>query len=312
MTIRVSEFGFGEDDPMTAQSVATPGLAGIRPLAWILIVAAIAAAAIAAVGQGLLRSAFVVEPISISNMVGSAAGFALAAALLIGADRWPSGRAWLLGAAVALTLWGALEVVLQIRFITMQADPRVAGDLETAGLFGRTFVSLGSLAVGTGLAAAGLWRARPPAEARRADTPVAVAIGVIAAVAIGGSVALGLVEASTGPAALLTIAYNALFGLVSLATALLVAAASRYRPFGHHLPELAIFAGALALLLVAAVRPWTLVLVPLEIDFETSKILFGVPQIVGVIGTVLVVTGFASGRPALGAGSADGPLSRRD
>ncbi len=72
---------------MTAQSVGGSKPGAIQPVAWLLIVAAIAGAAITVFVHGPINRTPLLEPIVIANVIGSAAGFALAAGLVIGADR---------------------------------------------------------------------------------------------------------------------------------------------------------------------------------------------------------------------------------
>ncbi len=283
---------------MTAQSMDRPRSTGIPPVTWLLVAGAIAAAGLNAAGRGLLAGGFALEPVAVADVIGSAAGLALAAAIVVSVDRWPAGRAWLLGGAIAWALSGVLELVIQVWFIASYADPRVLSDLETAGLYTRGIVGLGALAVGTGLAAVGLWRARPHAYPHRADPVVIGTVGIFAAVAVAGSIGVSFRTAAFSPMPQVEILQNFLLATVSLATAGLAAAASRYRPFGHHLPELAILGGGLLYLIMAAIRPWTLLLIPLDGSaLEGSAILFGVPLVLGAIGTVVMVIGFGSGRP---------------
>ncbi len=283
---------------MTAQRLDRPRSIAIRPVAWLLIAGAIVAAGLNAAGRGLLAGAFALQPIAVADVMGSATGLALAAAIVIGANRWPAGRAWLLGAAISFGLSGVLELVLQVWFTSFQANPRVLSDIETVGLVGRAFVGLGALAIGAGLAAIGLWRGRPRTDWRRADPIVIATIGVLGAIAVAGSIGIVVRDVPTSPIPPVTIVDSMLLAIVALTTAGLAAAASRYRPFGHHLPELAILTGALLYLVMTATRPWTLLLIPLDgTAFEGSAFLFGVPLLLGAIGTVVMVIGFGSGRP---------------
>ena len=283
---------------MTAQSFDRPRSIAIRPVAWLLIAGAVAAAGLNAAGRGLLAGASALQPIAIADVIGSAAGLALAAAIVISADRWSAGRAWLLGAAIAFGLSGVLELVLQVWLISWQADPQVLSDLQTAGLFSRAFVGLGALALGAGLAAIGLWRGRPRTDPRRPDPILIGALGILTASAVAGAIGVALRGAPFSPMPAVTILESMLTATVALTTAGLAAAASRYRPSGHHLPELAILAGAILYLVMAAARPWTLLLVPLDgTAFEGSDVVFGVPLLLGAIGTVVMVIGFGSGRP---------------
>ncbi|MGI8830631.1 MAG: hypothetical protein ACR2I5_12775 [Candidatus Limnocylindria bacterium] len=278
-----------------------PSAVGSVPLiGWILIGASAITLVLTSASRGLISTTPDIYSAAVFDTIESAAAFALAAALVSGAGRWQPGRKRLLAGAVAFAVAGVLQLAYRSWFAAWQTEPRVLSDIETATLVARAFLEAGAMAAGTWLAAIGLWQSRPRhATGGRA----AVVIGVAAVLALVGTMAVGASGMQAGPGIALNVTQNLLLAIVSMATAFLAIAASRYRPIGHHLPELAIGLGAFTILVMTGVRQWALAITLGEdLSLEAAEIVFGVPMLLSAIGLVLLIIGFASGRNASSAG----------
>ncbi|HUH16526.1 MAG TPA: hypothetical protein VMM85_01125, partial [Methylomirabilota bacterium] len=88
--------------------------AGIPLAAWLLLgVAAITLGVHVAVDWYQIFGPYlIVRPERVFQAISSVAPFLLAAAVLVGAVRWPAGRPWLALGAAALALFGVLELAL--------------------------------------------------------------------------------------------------------------------------------------------------------------------------------------------------------
>ncbi|MGI8658349.1 MAG: hypothetical protein ACR2K4_06220 [Candidatus Limnocylindria bacterium] len=289
-----------------------PSAVGTVPLiGWILIGASVVTLVLTAALRGLISTTPDIHPAAVFDTIESAAAFALAAALVIGAGHWARGRPRLLTGAVAFAIAGILQLAYRFWLAAWETDPRVLTGLETAALFARAFLEAGAMAAGFGLVALGLWQSRPRRVTEGRDGMRAVVvIGVATVIALAGAIAVGAREISAGSGSAVGGTQLWLLATVSLATAFLAIAASRYRPIGHHLPELAIGVGAFTIVVMTGVRQWALAITLGEgLSLQTSEIAFGVPMLLSAIGLVLLVIGFASGRPRSSAPNRAGEVS---
>jgi len=256
-----------------------------------LIGAAAVHAIVHALRAGMINRAPYVQPAGVIGVLEAAAGFLLPAAIIIGVDRWPAGRRWLLGAAALFTIAGVLNLGMQAWFAWSQTqDLPMISDTVQSVMVARAFVSVSATTVGMFLVAGGLWLARPPRSVRgRRGTAAAIAIGVLGLVALGGGLALASIIRND-------FRTSALYGLTALGsggTALVAIAALRCIPRRGTLPELLVAIGAALAVVAVAWTHWLLVLQPLQdIPRELGWVII-FPVAIGVLGMLVAVVGFA-------------------
>jgi hypothetical protein len=277
----------------------------ISGVVWLLL----AAAAVATNVHGLSRGLVVVgpyanvNPADVVSLLGSATAFLTAAAVVIGAGRWPAGRRLLLWGAAALALHALLELGIDAWIAWARTTPERFSTAPQIVLAGRALMTAGLHAAGWLLLAGGLWMGlgrRPLPAPRGADS-----VGITVALLGAALCAAGIVTSDrlVGPAALelgvpLHLAYI-LNALSWLGMALLSAVALRRLPARDRVPELLIGTGASVAMLVAAYQQLVpLVASPQGVPFDMTGWIFTFPHAMGVLGAVAVAVGFAIARIA--------------
>ena len=222
--------------------------------------------------------------------------FLLAAAVVLGADRWPAGRRALLVAAAALAVVGLLRLALDAWWTLWETAPGPIPPETTPWLtFGWTVAGLAA-PVAYGLMAAGLWTARPARPAGAARMASIIAIGLAGLIATGAGllvVAQTLERRGTADGlwvgSLTATAWAAGFAMLA---ALAVAAVRIARPV-NALPEVLIAGGALVTM-IASAWTWSYPQIAPTQAWEDEAIVwaFTIPSVLVLVGTLAIIAGF--------------------
>jgi len=183
-------------------------------------------------------------------VVGSLRGvspFVLAAAVLVGAQRWPAGTRWLQLGALALGLQGLLELGSDIWWAIWNIAPgEVSGGVQVILVVRYVASTLAGIAAWA-LLAAGLWAARGDVALRGPRRVATLVIGIVGLAALGSGIwvaAMYLGIPNVGSAAPLYAVDGALVAIGIAAPAALAFAAVRAMPGRGGMPEVLISIGA--------------------------------------------------------------------
>ena len=225
--------------------------------------------------------------------------FALAAAVLVGTQRWTAGRRWLHLGALTLALQGLLGLGSDIWWAVWEASPGEVSDGVQLLLIARFVASAIAVPVAWAFLAAGLWSARTDESLGGPRRAAMVVIGLVGLVALGSGTwvaALYLGVPNLGAALPLYAAVGVIVAIGFAATALLALAAVRVMPRRGWMPELLIAVGAT---LVAGVTAWEWAfpnVVPLqELPFDVSSWVFTLVSAIVTLGFVAMIAGFGAG-----------------
>lgn len=226
--------------------------------------------------------------------------FVFAAAVLVGAQRWPAGRRWLHLGALALGLQGLLGLGSDIWWAIWEPSPGELSDGVQVMFIARSFASAIAVIAASALLAAGLWSARADATLGGGRHRVAmVVIGLVGLVALGSGLWVAAVyfgSPNLGDAILLYAAVGVLVAIGFAATALLALAAAWVKPRRGGMPEVLIAGGAT---LVAGVAAWEWAfpnLVPLqELPPDVIPWAFTLVSALVTLGFVAMIAGFGAG-----------------
>ena len=234
----------------------------------------------------------------LSSIITGVAPFLLAAAVLIGAPRWPAGRGWLYAGAALIGIHGVMRTVADAWWAWRASDPiapegAIQVALLSANLIAVSAVALGPLCLATGLARV---------QAVRRMSPVAVAVIVLvglAAVAAGAGLGAReitwMFELQSGDVATLglNVAYRLLTTVGGVALVVLALAAVRARPLVGVTPEMLIAVGAV----VAAAgltASWAgQALLSIEAQSANLAWVWTLPSAVESTGKIILIAGFA-------------------
>ena len=277
---------------------------------WALLTGAIAqlAVQVAPDSYQVFGPYFLVDGSMLVGWLQSITPFLLAAAVVLGADRWPAGRPMLVVAAAALAVVGLLRLAVDAWWTLWETAPGPIPP-ETTPWLTLGWIGAGLAApVGYGLMAAGLWTARtarPPGAARMASI---IAIGLAGLIATGAGlwvVAQTLERRGTADGlwvgSLTAVAWTAAFAALA---ALAGVAVRIVRPVDP-LPEVLVAGGA-AVTMIASAWTWSYPQIAPTQAWEEEAIAwaFSIPSVVVVIGTLAIIAGFVlaalSGRRAAG------------
>lgn len=235
----------------------------------------------------------------VAAIVTGIAPFLLAAAILIAAERWPSGRRWLLAGAALSAGHGVLSSANFAFWSWQQSEGFLPqGGTQLALVAGSMLQAVAGALVPLCLAV-GLWTV---ATGRRVPVLVTVVASVIALVALAGAIALASQELSAATrvpniqAGLVVygVAYWVALAAGAVGWTLLAVAAVRALPDRGGLPEGIIASGALVVGAGSGL-PWlSQALVSLDDRGALGFWLFSVPAAAVAIGLLLVIVGFAA------------------
>ena len=225
--------------------------------------------------------------------------FVLAAAVLVGAQRWPAGRRWLHLGALVLGLQGLLGLGSDILWAIWEASPGDLSDGIQILFTVRYVVSTIAVLAAWALLAAGLWSARTDAALDGPRRAAMVVIGLVGLVALGSGtwVAAQYVGVpNIGAAITLYVTAGVLVAIGFAATAVLALAAVRVMPRRGGMPELLIGLGA-TLVAGAAAWEWTVPQVfPLQgLPFNVSSWVFTLVSAIVTLGFAAMIAGFGAG-----------------
>lgn len=240
------------------------------------------------------------QPAGLVRALASATSFLLAAAILIGAIRWPAGRTWLMWSAGAFAVHGLLELGLAVWFAWWDATgPQPFSDSEQTALIVRAAVSIVAITAAWVCVAMGIWLARPfRSTIGRGRLAAMIAVGILGLIATGaGFVIAASAGGSVAPLALVSAGLYAIDALSLAGTAALAIAAMWHLSSRNRIPEQLIAAGGA---LVVAAAAWSQSFLA-RTDLSQSTLgdvawNFTLPSAVGLLGMVALITGFFAGR----------------
>lgn len=285
---------------MTLRADAAAGSTRLPRVTILLLAGAVVHVVVSVVARAAVQ---VIADLSPAAMVSYALGampLVLAAAILAGRDRWPSGRGWLAAGAVAYVVAAALDIVLWLTLATI--SPAVPGEPYQTFATLRGALWLAASFAAPLLAATGLWREGNPSvgAAPPAARWLAVALGalvlVLAVVPLIGS--FGSPRSFTTFLAdqpvLLALTVLVLF--TPMALAVLGLAAVRAVPRRYVLPEALVAVGSFA----AAIGSAAMSAVSTVLGDAAWQGLVGpavvTSQAVALAGLALVALGFFTAR----------------
>lgn len=277
---------------------------------WALLMGAVAqlAVQVAPDSYQVFGPYFLVDGSMLVGWVQSITPFLLAAAVVLGADRWPAGRPRLLVAAAALAVVGLLRLALDAWWTLWETAPGPIPPETTPWLtFGWIGVGLAA-PVAYGLMAAALWTTRPsrPAGAARVASIIAIGLAGLIATGAGLWVVAQTLELRGGADGLWVGSLTAVSWTASFAAlaALAVVAVRIVRPVDP-LPEVLIAGGAVVTM-IASAWTWSYPQIAPTQAWQEEAIAwaFTIPSVVVLIGTLAIIAGFGlaglSGRPGSG------------
>jgi hypothetical protein len=268
--------------PMTAH----PRAAELPWQAWVLGAATVVALIVGTVVRGFIGNEWILTTHNLGESIRSALPLLVATAVVVGAGRWPVGRAWLVAGAWLLALVGVLAVLFDVGFAQLVNEGVAFDDLEPWFFIGGMAGGVAHV-LGFGSLAMGIWRARREGwPGMRAAAAIAVA--VVTALAAAGPLAAiwGFGAYGSVPS---TIANLVLTSTAIVAVGVLAVAALRGGPARGSIPELIIAAGATGYVVVEGLT-WVLFMTS-----ATGPRLLGSLEPLQNAALLLVGLGFASG-----------------
>lgn len=237
---------------------------------------------------------FLVDGTMLLRWLQSVTPFLLAAAVVLGSDRWPAGRRTLLIGAAMLAAVAVLRMGSDIWWALWDASGH-AWDPASPWLLVASLATALLFVIAHALLAAGLWTTRsgPAGPARIAAT---AGIGLVGVLALGAAVWVVAQTVALVPSddRVYPVAISALTAAGVVVLALLAVAAAGVGPPLGGMPESLIAAGAV---IVMAAMTWTWsfpYIVPVqEVPEDAFVWVFTVPNASEVTGWVVMITGFA-------------------
>jgi hypothetical protein len=268
--------------------MASPRTADIPVGAWALCAATVAALVVGTVIRGFIGEQWIFTTHNLGESVRAALPMLVAAAVVVGAGRWPAGRSWLLAGAWLLALHGAFTVASDIGLAWLSAGTITIED--TQPWFITVAIANGiAHALAFGTLAAGLWRSRRDGfvGARTVTAIVLVAMTVLAGV--GPWLSAGFREADEF--FIVSVASVALSSAGAIAVGALAVASVRAVTGRRSIPELVLAGGAALYLAVDGASWWLLVATPEAIPLVVLAAL----EPLANVALLVVAIGFAMG-----------------
>jgi hypothetical protein len=282
-----------------------PTATRIPVLAWALVAAAAVQLAIwAAMNWYRIFGPYLIVKLEdASAVIGGVAPFILAAAVLVGAARWPAGRGWLYAGAGLFALHGVVQSATDAWWAWWMTDPVAPEGAVQVALVAGSLTAVAAAALAPICLALGLIRSRPtrPVSALSALVPLAVgAVAVVASVGLLGRELAAAADVSPGGPALIALGlvHRHLPMLGALGLVALAVAAVRARPEAGMVPEMLVAVGA-TLACAGSAATWVgQWLLSFEAQGTHLLWVFTLPWTASSIGMVLLIAGF--GLAALG------------
>jgi hypothetical protein len=271
----------------------------IPALAWVLVAAAAAQLGIwTAVNWYRVFGPYLILRIEdLSSIVTGVAPFLLAAAVLIGAPRWPAGGRWLYAGAALSAVHGVMKAFGDAWWAWRASDPVAPEGALQVALVVANLVAVAAAALGPLCLAAGLARV----ESVRRAPPIAVGLVVVVGLA-AATAGLGLgireiawafeMQSYEGAFIVVGVTYRLLITLGAVALAVLALVALRVLPRAGVVPEALIVIGATLAAAGLAVT-WAGQAL-LSFESQDQFWVFALPWTVESIGMVLLIAGFAA------------------
>lgn len=228
----------------------------VPPIVWLLLILGLARMVVQSMTFGFVGYDGELTWGAVVNVLGSSADFLLAAAIVIGASRWPAGRAWLAVAAMGFVLAGLLDLGYGVWFWLNSEAPGILRSIDSAtvdALNLRATVAVGLVVVSTILTAVGLVASRARQEGVRQRPLTTAGIGAVGVLAAASSVALLAKYPSSEPLVQLLAGLESLWMLAWTAVAV---AALRARRVGDGVPETVIAVGAIGIAAATGFQNW--------------------------------------------------------
>lgn len=264
----------------------------VRWEAWAMLAGAVAAVAAGTYARGVIGTDWIFTTDNLARSAPLAIPFLIAAGVFVGAGRWPAAGRWLAIGAVLVAVGGAMSAVAEVAFALGAASGEL-GDM-TGWLFATGTLYGAAPAIGFSALAIGLWRSASGAW-DTARTVAAVGAGVVTLLAAAGPI---VTTALAGVRFDVEVSLQSLLG-VALTSATIAAVgalaigALRAAPTRAPLPELLIAAGAIVHAAVLGAMHWVSWAF---IDVQsTAFAVLGVTGPLGVVATLVLAAGFASG-----------------
>jgi hypothetical protein len=289
------------DDSLRAPEDWRTSLRGVPGVAWLLLIAAAIHIAVLWFSQSAI-----IQPLPIGSIVwilSGATSFLLAAAILVGASRWPHGRRWLVLGAACFALRGVLDLGLDVWFAAWRPgdvpfDPAIQTVMAARGTVAAALTVAAPL-----LLAAGLWTERAT-DATRRRRGVMVALALLGTVAtVGGLFETGIALTrsafwdSAGQPVALNVSTQFLTALTAAAFAALSVSAMRIVRATDSHTELLITAGATAWFLTSGWMQWYEALwIPRVIEQHMPPdwiVTINLSNAVALVGMAAMIAGFA-------------------
>ena len=254
--------------------------------AWVLGAATVVALIAGTVVRGDVGGMWVLSTDNLGESIRSALPLLVATAVVVGAGRWPGGRAWLLAGAWLLAVFGVLSVIVDVQITRIMTRDGAIEGLEpwrlASGIAGGV-----SHALGFGALAIGIWRSRDEGwPGIRAASAIALAVvaALAAAAPLAAIGALGAYGSLPTTVMSLTLATAGTVAVSALAIAALRGGTAR-----GSIPELIIAAGAAVYVAVEGLS-WLLL-----ITSQLAFLMGGSVAPLQNVALLLVGMGFASG-----------------
>lgn len=233
----------------------------------------------------------------LSVIVTGVAPFLLAAAVLVGAPRWPAGRLWLYSGAALVAFHGVMQTAGDAWWAWRMSDPVASEGALQVVLIVVNMLAVAAFALAPLCLAAGLARVESVRRASPLAIGLIVTVGMAAAAAglgLGAREIAWTLELQSGEAAFLAlnVAYRLLITLGAVALAVLGVAAVRALPRPGVGPEVLIAIGATVAAAGLAASWAAQAILSIETQSAQQTWVFTVPWVVESIGKVLLIVGF--------------------
>jgi hypothetical protein len=237
---------------VTARAQARLAIPPLPRLSLVLLAAAVVHVLIGFAAQRMTGGYLDISVSRVAFELRDAMPFVLGAAIIVGWDRWPAGRPWLVAAAIAFAIAATLDAGTELWLgLTWPPEPPATAGASVSADVLPVLATL-ALPFGPLFAAVGIWRAAPaPGHSARRLAAIA-SVAILAAVvmtvrlllaidAIRVTYALEVTEPFSGALLVANFAFTVGAGLMAVLALAAVWAAPRH----YFVPEFLIAGGAL-------------------------------------------------------------------